>query len=456
MTEQAPDSSDISGPRRRPTPTIDLTATEVRAQEAADPAPAAESESKPEAAAEASSAPATTEAPAPAEGAAPADPAPEQASPASAASPEPPAHPAGAPMGFLAARGPRAVSGAAGAALVILILAGLWIAGVFAPRQDGGAAVSARLATLEAQLRDLSGRAGANGADAKALQDLSNRLAKLEASARQGGAGADAGLSDRIAAIEAVAKDLTAAVAELRRHTDEIAAKAADAASRAEAAARAAETARTAAAQGSGPNRKELEALVARVAALEGTSRTRQDEVATNLRGARYAVTTVALRTAVDAGVPFPSELAAVKALAASGVDFTALETLAASGIPRPQVFMRELADLGPAMLRIAQPGDGGDGGFLDRLQANAQRLVRIRRIEDGPGDDPTSIIAHLELRAIHMDVPQVLAELAKLPPAVRAPAEPWIKKAQMRVAAIALSHRLEAEALTALAGQEP
>jgi hypothetical protein len=338
---------------------------------------------------------------------------------------------------------------------VILILAGLWAAGAFAPRQDSGAAVSARLATLEAQLRDLSGRAGAPGADAKALQDLSNRLAKLEASARQGGAGPDAGLSDRIAAIEAVAKDLTAAVAELRRHTDEIATKAADAASHADAAARAAETARTAAAQGGGPNRKELEALVARVAALEGASRSRQDEVAANLRGARYAVATVALRTAVDAGVPFPSELNAVKALAASGVDFTALETLAASGIPRPQVFMRELADLGPAMLRIAQPGDG-DGGFLDRLQANAQRLVRIRRIEDGPGDDPTSIIAHLELRAIHMEVPAVLAELAKLPPAVRAPAEPWIKKAQMRVAAIALSHRLEAEALTALAGQEP
>jgi hypothetical protein len=107
-------------------------------------------------------------------------------------------------------------------------------------------------------------------------------------------------------------------------------------------------------------------------------------------------------------------------------------------------------------MLRIAQPADREGGGFLDKLQANAERLVRIRRIEDAPGDDPASIIGRIELRAIHMDVSEALAELAKLPPAVRAPAEAWIKKAQARVAAVELSRRLEAEALKTLGRQEP
>ncbi len=91
------------------------------------------------------------------------------------------------------------------------------------------------------------------------------------------------------------------------------------------------------------------------------------------------------------------------------------------------------------------------DGGFIDRLQANAQKLVRIRPVEEIPGDEPAAILARIDVKAGHADIDGALAELAKLPAAMRAPAPPWIAKAQARGAAVAAANRFAAEALAAL-----
>jgi hypothetical protein len=92
------------------------------------------------------------------------------------------------------------------------------------------------------------------------------------------------------------------------------------------------------------------------------------------------------------------------------------------------------------------------EGGFLDKLQANAERLVRIRPIEEIPGDDPATVIARVEIKAMRGDVPGALAELGNLPPPVRAPAQRWAAKAQARAAAVAASRAFAADALVALA----
>ena len=91
------------------------------------------------------------------------------------------------------------------------------------------------------------------------------------------------------------------------------------------------------------------------------------------------------------------------------------------------------------------------DGGFLDRLQANAEKLVRVRPIEDAPGDDPAAILARIEVRAAQADIDGALAELAKLPAAARAPAQAWIAKAQARGKAVEASRRLAADSVAAL-----
>ena len=50
------------------------------------------------------------------------------------------------------------------------------------------------------------------------------------------------------------------------------------------------------------------------------------------------------------------------------------------------------------------------------RLQANAEKLVRIRPIEETSGNDPLAIVARIEIRAAQADIAGALAELAKLP----------------------------------------
>jgi hypothetical protein len=91
------------------------------------------------------------------------------------------------------------------------------------------------------------------------------------------------------------------------------------------------------------------------------------------------------------------------------------------------------------------------EGGFFSRLQSNAEHLVRVRPIEETPGDDPSNVILRIELKTARGDIPGVLSEFAKLPPQVRAPAESWIRQAEGRETAINLARKISADALGAL-----
>ena len=59
------------------------------------------------------------------------------------------------------------------------------------------------------------------------------------------------------------------------------------------------------------------------------------------------------------------------------------------------------------------------------------------------PGEDADAILSRIEAKAAHADIAGALAELAKLPPAVRAPALAWIAKAEARDKAVDASRRL-------------
>ncbi len=79
------------------------------------------------------------------------------------------------------------------------------------------------------------------------------------------------------------------------------------------------------------------------------------------------------------------------------------------------------------------------------------KKIVRIRPAGDVAGDDPANVKARIETRAEHADIRGALAELAKLPPDARAPAQAWIAKAEARNAAIAAARELSQNALNAL-----
>jgi hypothetical protein len=401
MTSE-PDST----PRRRP-PTIDLTATEVDAEKpAAAPEPAAASASSDSA--------------------------------------------SGQPTGTSAPGRPRspvktAVAGiAAGVILIAAIGAGLWFGGYLPPDL-------------------LPASPSAQPPNNAAIADISARLNKIEGAlaTRQQPVPPpqpDPALASRLAAAEAATKSLSDSLAALTRRTDDAAAAAQNALAQAKAASTAADSAKSAAQ--TSVARGDLDALAARIAALESTIKTLADdlkhETATaDDRAARLAVVAETLRATVERGAQYPVELAAAKSLGADQSATAPLEPFAAAGVPNASALAHELASLTPALQQAAVPA-ASNSSFLDRLENNAQRLVRITPVDAPPGDDPASVVTRIGVDTAHADIAAALADIAKLPDAAKPLAAAWVGKAQARNAAIAASRKLAADALAALSKPNP
>jgi hypothetical protein len=365
-------------------------------------------------------------------------------------------------MAWWAARTPpdppwRAI-GAVAAGIVVVVLLVL-LTGRFSGDDGRIRTIEARIARAEQQVRELSGRAPTNGVEAQALHELTARVAKLEA----GGSNtrppaADPALANRMATLEGALKSIEEKIGVVARRTDDIDLIARDAREKAQGTAAAIAELTQKMARLS--NASDLDASVNRIAALERLTGAMQAELAkrgigeAGDRPLRVAVTAAALNTAVERGDAFAAELAAAKLLAGDAGALAPLEPFAATGLPSATALGRELVALAHALAQTSG-APPREGGFLDRLQANAERLVRIRPLDEPPGDDPAAVLVRVEHRAIQADLSGALAELAKLPAPARAAAQPWIAKAQARLAAVAASRRFAADAFAAL-GKTP
>jgi hypothetical protein len=479
MADEKRPSGPPGGKRRRPPTTIDLRATEIASEPVQPTEPIETPEETPRAEPQPAAANATPE-----------------------AMPEPPREPPRAGVGArpqpsgwrpewldLAAMNDRMsalrervaerlnwrliAAGTAGAAAMLVLFLALWVFGAVNARDDLTVTLAARLAILELQVRDLAAKPLPAGLDQRALADLAARVGAAEQAmgrlneldARLGKAEAaataprppqvDPALTARVAALESALRPL----ADLRQSIDAASGAAREAKSRADAAFEAAQKniappAAPAVAQG------DIDALSKRVAALEQAAKSVEEKLARASvsagadRAGRLAFVAVALRSAVERGEPFAQELAAVKPLVPNAAALSPLEPFAATGVPRSATLARELSQLTSAMLSAA--GTSRDGGILDRLQQNAEKLVRIRPINEAPGDDPATIVARAEVKATHGDIPGALTELSHLPDPVRAPAQAWIKRAEAQTAALAAARGLADNAVGALGKATP
>jgi len=425
-------SAAVSMPRvRRRAPTIELKATEV----AVEPSPAASDTPPPSAAEPASAAPPeySTQPPDYDRGAA-AEPPPSE--------PPPPESSDAAWHHFLGRPAVEASLAGGLAALIVFIV--LWLGGMFA-RPEG--TLSPRVAVLETRLRELASRPPPAAPDTRPIDELSARVNRLESAtasnANTGGA-----------ASEETIKSLQAGAADLARQVNDNATAIREARGQADAALKAADAARSA------TERNDVEALNNRLAALERASKVLAEDVAKSIAAAgdrplRAAVAAQALQAAVERGTPFAAELTATKAVLGNSQAVAALEPFAASGLPSADKLARDLADITPAMLKV-RPAPPPSGGFLDRLQANAEKLVRVRRIDEAPGDGPDAAIGRAQAKAARGDLAGAAAELKTLPADIRAPADEWIKKVEARRSALEASHRVVADALGALGKSSP
>jgi len=399
-----PEAAASASPRKRAVPTIDLTATEVPPVAAAGQPPPLQDQ----AAADPEAVPAGK------------DPSADNS------------------LNWLRANisAPALVGGTAGAALTTLMLFGLWLIGVV-PLRDSGSTVTSTL-------------------DTKSIDGLNGRIAKIEDTVAKLPPG-DASVTERMAAADNALKALGLALTALNRRSDDTAANATLARDRAEAAEKAVTELRisvqdAAKNASSGISSAELDGLQKRMTGLEQSNKTAA-QMATTDTPARLALSAAALRDAAVSGAPFAVALAQAKSLGADEKAFAPLEPFAAGGVPTPATLAQELRALLPAMIKLSG-AQTTEGGFIDRLQANARKLVRIRPVDAPPNDDVSAVLARLELAAAHNDIATALNDLGKLPDAGRAPAQVWIKKANERQAALTAAHAFVVVTARALSKQ--
>jgi hypothetical protein len=411
--------------RRRPPTVIDLPATEVPS-DAAAPEPGAQ--------VEASAPPPSDPPPQPGETSVPPPVTPQQAAFDNGSEPPPPESPGSdpepppgrrPPFAFLPEALPwaQASAGFAGVIGGLLVFLLLWLFGALPGGHDSSADLSPRLAAIEKQLNDLAARPLPASADPKALDAVAARVAKLEsAQATPRAPVTDPVVLGRLNAAENATKSLADNAAALSRRAD-----ATDAALR--------------------DTNSRIDKLTAALTDVQTTARA---AAAGSDRASRLAVAASALRNAAEHGDPFAAELAIVKPLAPDASAIALLEPFAASGVPGNAALGQELAAIVRPMLRADETPR--DAGFLDRLQANAEKLVRIRPVgEEVRGDDRGAVLARIEQRASQGNISGAMTELAKLPADARAPFASWIAKAEARDKAIDASRRLTADAVAAL-----
>ncbi|HEU5274072.1 MAG TPA: hypothetical protein VFU97_10450, partial [Xanthobacteraceae bacterium] len=431
-------------PRRRvPPPTIDLEASHVSP---ADPAPQSGSETGAQAGAESSAETAAgsppPEPPSPEPGAA------EEAAGGPAPGDEPPPDPVRAER--RPGRGLAAIGSAAAGAVLALIAAGAaWM--VFGPNatnREQADALAARLSRVETQLAAVPKSAPAT-VDPKALASVESRVGAIEnalahpapapapppdpaiaelrrrldetttmargaqqradaaakAAAASSKAATEAALAPASADAQAMAKDMTKDLAP-RADVDALKTQLAqlesdhkalgDRLTKAETDEKALAD-RLAKAETRSESKAATESAAANAATSAATTATSAATRAGATAGdARAAVAALALARAVERGAPYSRELAAVDQSRADKGALDKLGALSSSGVPSAAALSRELAGLLPAVRAAAEP-PAPEGGLMDRLKADAARLVRVRPIGAPEGNAPPEVLARLE-----------------------------------------------------------
>jgi hypothetical protein len=326
---------------------------------------------------------------------------------------------------------------------------------VSTPQGDPAAldALSARIAKLEAVPT-----APAGSADTAALQALAARVASLEtrpmpaAGSSDTAATPDQALAGRVDALEKSVASLRDDLAALRTQSDQLAGaikelKAAPAAAAgtdqgtADAAARKESAAPDPTAA--------LAAIDQRLGALETAAKADKPAPAAPDDGAlRRVVAATLLDLAVTRGAPYTPLLEAATPLAADPAALKPLDRFATTGVPSAKALGQELIELLPKLL---SDKGGSNANFIDRFQANAERLVKIQRSDAVEGVDRVAILGRLTAAARQGDIAAALKELKALAPADRAPVQSWIDKAEARDQALTASYQFATAALSAL-----
>lgn len=348
-----------------------------------------------------------------------------------------------------------ALAGAGGAA---------WYAGLLPPVASPQAADDGRLEALRAELQSLKANIdelrnappASAGEEVSALvedanaridslgtlvEDLRGQIAQLKDAAPAGGAAPDSAaleelrtglqaLEERVASLPAsgggdteALKSEIARVEEAARNAADIATSAADAASQAGA---------------------RLDSIEESLAALSAKVEEQGETPAVAL-----AIAASALKSAIDRGQPFTTELDTYASLAPDSPEIAALRELAASGVPTRAEIAREMSEAANRMAAAGRPADPS-AGFFDRLWNSAQSLVQVRPVGEVEGTSVPAIVARIEAAVNAGDYARALAEYETLPEEPKAAGADFMARVRARQTADQLVDKALAAALKA------
>ncbi len=312
------------------------------------------------------------------------------------------------------------------------------------PKRGAAGAVAAGLIGAVIALAGAGGLqyAGLLGAPGGASGDVRGDIASLKgevAALRQdsGGSGALARLNDLAAAMDRVRTDIAALkTAEGSNNQGEAVAALDDRVKQLES------TVATLDRNGDrppvdlGPVNEKLDALAAqvksaadgvagqgsRVAALEQSVSQLSAKVEAQASQPKIALSIAAsaLKSALERGAPFVSELDTFAAIAPDSPEIAALRPYAEKGVPSRADIAAGADEAANAMVAAGRPVDE-NAGFFGRLLSSAETLVKVRPVGavEGPGVPET--VARMEAAVKQGDYARALAEYDTLPEAAKA-----------------------------------
>ena len=170
---------------------------------------------------------------------------------------------------------------------------------------------------------------------------------------------------------------------------------------------------------------------------------------------AARALAVASLSDAVDAGRPYATELSAVKASVGDGVDLSALEAQAESGLPTRAELVHRFDAVANAMLATTNDVPQ-DAGILDKFLVNARSAVQVRPAGDSGGTSVSSIVARMQAEVQDGKFAEALGEMDALPDDAKAAGADWAAAVKARLEAESLVRQTAKDVLTMLSGDGP
>ena len=208
------------------------------------------------------------------------------------------------------------------------------------------------------------------------------------------------------------------------------------------------------------PPAPDLSPLTARLDQIETTTRAlaaaaQRNAAAADDKPLRRVVAATMLDQLVRQGESYAAELTAAKPLAGDAAALKPLDRFAAAGVPSANALCKQLltliAGLAPTETKVSE-----GTGIVERLQAGAERLVRIRRTGPQSGESRDAVLSRAAAFARLDDVAAAKREVNTLAAADRAPLQSWIEQADARDAALMASRQFASDATAALGKSTP